>query len=499
MRLPYPRKLLAAALVLIAASALYWLLPVPGQLLLVSDTWQQAQAWPQVHLQTEGLRPGQTATVRISDPSPWAFVKLMVDGREATLQGYESSQPLAGAPTEIWQWTYTFPLPEASGYELAFYHDCDSGCQPWTTVYAGGRLVEEATADGARLPTKLGVVFAHPAREWHGRQGWVVELTYATLAGEEYWGIDDLAGRVQAAAGRGLRVLVRVDYAPGQSLPPQGDDIALDRYLEYMRRLARDVRLAGVYGYIVGSGYNTTGGNSLAEGEPAAAEWVARLVAGYEAGVGRGDNVLATVRAENAAARVLVGPVTPWSTDQDGRQAYEVDAPWLNYMNTLVAALDEAARAQAAAGVAGMAPDGFALQAPGRPELAGEDGAREPHMDLVVPEWPGAQAGFRIYEQWRDIVNSYSSTAGLPLYISATNTYHPALGTPPAENYPAGWLTTAAEVVNADPQVAALVWFMDDFPYDDQWDYFSLWEQRGQMAEAAGELERLLRSANGLP
>ena len=68
-----------------------------------------------------------------------------------------------------------------------------------------------------------------------------------------------------------------------------------------------------------------------------------------------------------------------------------------------------------------------------------------------------------------------------------------ALGAPPAENYPAGWLTTALEVVNGSPQVAALIWYMDDFPHDDQWDFFSLTEQRGQMAEAAAEFEGLLR------
>lgn len=476
------------------ASALYWLLPIRGQILFVRQDWQQEQTWPQVRLENgEGgtsLRPGETAAVLISDPRPWPYVKLLVEGREAALQGYRSTTT-AGTDDAIWQWTYTFPLPQTPGYELAFYHNCDSGCRPWTTVSVGAQATPPSQP--SLLPTKLGVVFANPARQWHGRQGWVVELTYATLAEEEYWGIDDLADRVQDAAARGLRVLVRVDYAQGQSLPPDGDSIALDRTLDYLRRLARDARLDGVYGYLIGSGFNTAGGNSLAPEQPTTPQWVARVFNGYGTEPRRMDHVLAVLRAENSAARALVGPVTPWNEDQNGERAYEVDAPWLNYMNSLVAALDEAARAHAEAGVPLMAPDGFALQAPGRPELAGEDGSREPHLDLTLPEWPGAQAGFRIYEQWRDIVNAYPTTRGLPLFISATNTYHPAVGTPPAENYPSGWLATALEVANEDPQVAALIWFMDSFVHDDQWDFFSLSEQRGQMVQAAEEFDALLR------
>lgn len=489
MRIPQPRKFLAAILLVLGASALYWLLPIHGQILLVRQNWQQEQTWPQVRLDAERLLPGQEATVLISDPRPWPYVKLLVAGREATLQGYQSSTG-PGSGAALWQWTYTFPLPETPSYELAFYRNCDSGCQPWTTASVGAPPTPSAPQP--LLPTKLGVVLANPARDWQGRSGWVVDLTYATLAEEDYWGIDDLASRVQGAAGRGLRVLVRIDYAQGQSLPPDGDSIALDHYLDYVRRLARDARLAGAYGYITGSGFNTNGANSLAPERHTTPEWVARVFNGYGTEPGRADNVLAVFRAENPAARVLVGPVTPWNEDQSGERAYDVDAPWLSYMNALVSGLDAAARAHAEAGVPLMAPDGFALQAPGRPELA-DGGAQEPRLDLALPEWPGAQAGFRVYTQWRDIVNAYSSTAGLPLFISATNTYHPAIGTPPAENYPTGWLETALQVANDDPQVAALIWFMDYFPHDDQWDFFSLSEQRGQMVDAAEEFERLLQ------
>lgn len=486
MQLPQPRKLLAVLLLFAVASILYWLLPIPGQLLLVRDNWQEEQTWPQVRLNVEGRRPGETATVVISDPAPWPYVKLFVAGREATLQGYESS-----GPDSVWQWTYTFVVPAAAGYELAFYHGCNAGCRPWTTVTVG--LAQTGPATAPSVPTKLGVVFPNAARDWHGRQAWAVELTYATLADEAYWGIDDLAMRLQAGAARGVRLLVRVDYAPGQSLPPAGDVMALDRYLGYVRRLARDVRLAGVYGYIIGSSANSAGSNSLAPERPVSPEWYARVFNGYDSEPGRVDNVLAVLRSENPLARALVGPVTPWNEDQNGRLAYTVDAPWLNYMNTLAAALDEAAQLRAQAGMPLMAPDGFAVQAPGRPELVDGDGGREPRLDLALPQWEGAQAGFRVYRQWLDIVNSYRTTAGLPLFISAANSFHPAVGVPPAANYPAGWLTAALQVVNEEPQIAALIWFIDDFPHDDQWDLFSLTERRGEMAAAAEEFEQLLQ------
>jgi hypothetical protein len=63
----------------------------------------------------------------------------------------------------------------------------------------------------------------------------------------------------------------------------------------------------------------------------------------------------------------------------------------------------------------------------------------------------------------------------------------------PAQNYPPGWLTAALDVVNREPQIAALCWYLDVFPHDDQWDFFSLTNPRGLMVNAAGEFDSLLR------
>ena len=84
------------------------------------------------------------------------------------------------------------------------------------------------------------------------------------------------------------------------------------------QRLARDERLQDVYGYFLGSGYNSLDNNSLAPAHAVTPEWYARLFNGYGEVTAHADNAVQVMRAENPHARVLVGPVQPWNTDQDG-------------------------------------------------------------------------------------------------------------------------------------------------------------------------------------
>jgi len=147
------------------------------------------------------------------------------------------------------------------------------------------------------------------------------------------------------------------------------------------------------------------------------------------------------------------------------------------------------------AGIPLAAPDGFAINAPARlnaPELNGRP-ADEPRIDLQRSEWNGAQAGFRIYRDWLAIINAYPTTRGLPLFINSTNTFAPDEGIVPAQNYARGWLTSALDVVNQEPQVLALCWFIDeDRSGDSRWDYFSLTKRSGRMLDAAEEFDALL-------
>ena len=100
--------------------------------------------------------------------------------------------------------------------------------------------------------------------------------------------------------------------------------------------------------------------------------------------------------------------------------------------------------------------------------------------------WPGSSIS--------TILGRRPSTRGLPAYITSTNTFVAGEGTPPAQNYPQGWLTAALDEVNRQPQVHALCWFLDvDRSGDARWDWFSLAERQGRLVYAAEEFDALLR------
>ncbi|MCX7851159.1 MAG: hypothetical protein RMN53_07465 [Anaerolineae bacterium] len=472
----------------LALMALYWLLPIRGQVIIApGGEWEEP--WPRWRISSANGGDGP-ATVQISDVVGWPYVLATVNGQPVPVQ------LLSDATPSVYAWAFVLPVStDGEVVEVAFYHHCNTGCQRRSSIVLGSdgsernatRLPQRAAA-----PTPLCAVEANPDRNWYGRSGWAVTLTYARLADQPHWGIDDLAWRVHQVTARGLRVLVRVDYDQGQSMPPAGDQQALALYLGYLRRLARDQRLTGVYGYVLGSGYNELSSNKLDPQRPVTPQWYARIFNGYGEPVDRDDNAIQIVRAENGQVRLLVGPVRPWVEDQDGDLPTATDAPWLNYMYTLVAMLDAGAQTKHAAGYALAAPDGFALHAPGR---VGDLGALEPRTDQRRPEWNGAQAGFRVYRDWLDIINAFPTTRGLPVFITSTNTFVAAEGVAPADNYPAGWLSTALAEVRQAPQVQALCWFLDqDRSGDRRWDNFSLTLGRGRMADAAAEFDALLRT-----
>jgi hypothetical protein len=462
-----------AALALVAL--LVWLLPIQGQVVVVAGG--ATTGWPRIDITPAGR--GEL-TIAVADDQPWANVAVTVDGR------YASLVPTGGS-AGVWRWQATTRVPAGESYRVAFYRDCHRGCVERGTLVVGPA---PATRSEGASPTKLGVVFAAPGRDWHGRQGWDVELLYCREDDARRFGLHGVAEAVERAGGQGLRTLVRVAYDQGQSLPPADDQVALAQFLDCVDRAARDDRLRDAYGFVIGSGFNGAGENRL--GRPTTPRWYARVFAGHGVAPQRSDNALQRIRSANPRARVLVGPVAPWVADQGGDGPGT--APWLDYMTALVGALDETTREKAAAGIA-LAPDGFALQAPGRVDAAEvvRDPAAEPLTDLPRPEWGGAQAGFRVYRDWQAIVNRYPTTTGLPLYVTSTNTF--VGGAPPAQSYPAGWLRSALAAANADPQVQALVWFLDAPTDDGAWDFFSLLRRPGHLADAAADFDALLRGS----
>jgi len=467
----------------------FWLLPIRGQILVITDPSRSAfGTWPQTWVDPPATRFEEQMTIYVRDNAPWPYVKLLIDGVEAT---HDESFPSGNGP---WTWRWRAQAPNTNGYSLVFYHSCNEGCIERGRVTFGSSPSSRLQPSALRM-TKLGVVFADAARNWHGRAAWTVELTYAERQKDDIdFSIDGLARRTQQAAQRGLRVLVRVAYDRKQALPPTGDEVALETFLRYTAQLARDDRLKDVYGYIIGAGFNTSTENTYENARPATPEWYARVFNGYNLPPERTDNVVQTMRAINPQVRIIVGPVAPWSTDQDAALADPNNVPWLNYMNTLVAHIDTATLEHQQHGIPLVSPDGFAVRAPGRidaPEVAANP-ALEPMTSFSRPGWKQAQAGFRVYRDWLAIINRYPSTHGLPVYITSTNVVADAGQAPPTQTYPEGWLTAALAEIDREPQVQALCWFVDE-SLGNLWDDFSLSRHPGNLNAAALEFDRLLQ------
>ncbi len=334
---------------------LLWLLPIQGQVVLQTSNPSRTTLFPSIVLEPANPAPGSEVFVTVTDEVSWAHVKLTINGAPASFVDWAESKP-----DHRWRWQWRMRMPVTTeGIMVDFYHDCDTGCQRRGTVAMGD---PPATTVALGPPTKLCVDFVDPNRDWHNRQGWVVDMTYMRLADDEddtYWSVDALAARLAHAMRKGLRVLVRVEYDRNQTLPPTNDQLALSEYLAYLHRLAQDDRLAAVYAYVIGSSMNADDANQQAPGRPLTPAWVARIINGYGEDPLHNDNALAIIRAANPSIRVLVGPVRPWIRDQDVEPAYPLDVPWLNYMDALSASLDLGATAKAQAGIARARPMGL--------------------------------------------------------------------------------------------------------------------------------------------
>lgn len=294
------RRWISWMLLFLVAIIIYWLIPIDGTVLVVGGD-KQPGPWPRFDVQSPS-KAGTSAQIIIRDIGPWSYVNLVVDGNVAVPQGSPSK---SGA---IYTWKWSYVVPNSPSYTLTFYKNCHTGCEKRGEISFGAA---ELLSEEKFTPTKLGVVMPDLERDWHGRSGWAVEITYAARPEEPYWGIDDLSTRIAAHAENGLRVLVRVDYDQLQSVPPADDFVALSEYLAYFSRLSRDARLDYVYGYIVGNEYNTVDAGALSPDRPVTPEWYARVFNGYGENPNHSDNVLQTVRNENQHARIIVGPVRP--------------------------------------------------------------------------------------------------------------------------------------------------------------------------------------------
>ncbi len=325
--------------------------------------------------------------------------------------------------------------------------------------------------------------------------GWNVELLFAT-------GIDqanDPNGR--AAVGRragvargalGLRVLVRVDHAPGQSLPPPGDDAGRTAYVRFLEGICQDVTYReNVFGYIIGNEFNLASENqrlNRAAGERLTPDWYARMFNGFGVDAADVGNAHAFIKTHQPAAWVLVGAIAPWSGESDGDAGarWIIDEPWLNYFHAACRRIFGAASASQ------RWPDGFAIHAYGRTGLPGSPSftANEPHTDVPFGG-RGAQGGFRVYRDWCAIIDAAGFAPNLPVFVTETNTL---TGNPSSQSYPSGWYVEALqELQTAGPRFHALCWFVDNDP-SGGWPGERLTNPTGNCVQASQDFDAAIAS-----
>ncbi|RIK16023.1 MAG: hypothetical protein DCC52_18090 [Chloroflexi bacterium] len=168
------------ALSLDAAEGAFWVngdsfLPIQGQVYVTTGNGEPAIVFPQTRIE-----PRANATnVFITDNVAWSNVGIAVNGKLYPASDWQANSN--GIVTWRWELAPNAALQSSAlNGDLIFYHSCQTGCVERTRLGLGKT---NATVQASQWnPTKLGVVFANPKRDWRGRSGWDVEMTYSTLA-----------------------------------------------------------------------------------------------------------------------------------------------------------------------------------------------------------------------------------------------------------------------------------------------------------------------------
>jgi hypothetical protein len=271
--------------------------------------------------------------------------------------------------------------------------------------------------------------------------------------------------RVSHQAGR--NVIVRVDYAEGQNLPPS--ESSLSSYVSTLTTICQNADFRNhAWGYIIGNEPNASFENSGLT--PMTPSWYARVFCGFGTSSNRTDNALQTIRGHQPSARVLIGAVGPWNTDANGSPAFTLDCPWLNYFNEMCQHIGEAMVFRGLGAV-----DGCAIHTYGRVGTSGtlNGGKNEPHNHVQAPppSPPSAWFGFTTYKNRLDVIDSHDlgGIAGSPIWITETNTRTDA---PSKDSYPSGWYIEALKQIydsNASwERIMSVCWFVDR-DYGDHW------------------------------
>lgn len=294
-----------------------------------------------------------------------------------------------------------------------------------------------------------------------------MELLY--LDGTPGFDTPDVQKRVQMVRAKGAKVALRVDWARGQALPPEGDDTTARSYAQLCQNIAADSILRDCDWLICGNEPNLSSENAHL-GSPMEASWVARVVYGHTLDGADTGNVYQFVRTVNPSMQVLLPAVAPYSPEVaggrqmpapiDGRSAW---APWESYQYDMWAsAYDNSWHAD-------LGEIKGALHTYGAMGIAGI-GPGEPFTDQREETY-GAQFGTR----WLQDAQYLAQQAQEEVYgsgwwpwtlVSECNIYRPPQT--PEDDYPAGWWLQAAQYVSGLPNIMGLAAFVDQ-DYGGNW------------------------------
>ena len=184
----------------------------------------------------------------------------------------------------------------------------------------------------------FGGMWLDPERNFHGRTALSIELVYSDHGNA---GVASLASRVDDLLGKQVRVLVRVDKRPGQTIPTEHDFDAKRDYARFIGALGGHPVLRRVHGFIVGNEPNLTSENTDG-GVGISPQWYMRTHSGAGAEADPNDNAWFQLRQAGFAGDVLIAAVAPWSDDTDGSLEFYPTPPgaldtmaWHRYAATL--------------------------------------------------------------------------------------------------------------------------------------------------------------------
>jgi hypothetical protein len=317
----------------------------------------------------------------------------------------------------------------------------------------------------------FGAMWLDPTRELHGRTALSVELLYAS-DGEA--GMAQVASRIGELQARGVRVLLRVDLEPGQTVPVEGDFDGKYEFAHLFEKLAQDPVIRNTSGIIVGNEPNLKAENAKGGDGGISADWYMKVQSGVYAAPDDDADAYTQLRTNGYRGDVLIAAPAPWSDDTDGTLEHYPTPPgatgtmpWLRYAATMYWLAYNASRMtyNDVKGTVHTYSNVLACR-----DL-GLDPALEPTYvdELRNPDWNMCQYGIRVYHEFLQQMNFQAGGEGdvVPHYVTEWNSLvgrvDDNLSDPawPCNNYPAGLLLNAVDYLKLQPNLMGFAIFVD--------------------------------------